>query len=218
MQEGYSIFKKYPTLEQAAELKALLDKEGIESVLGNNIPPVDVTFSGSTLQHEFEVRIKPSDFDKAEDLLEQQAENLIDQVDKHYYLFDFTDEELYEILLKSDEWNEFDYSLAQKILFQRGTPIDKALLNSLKNERLKQLAQPEENQRAWIILGYIFAFLGGLLGIVIGYFLWTAKKTLPNGEKVYSYSEKDRKQGKYIFIIAIIVLPIALILRAISYI
>lgn len=218
MQEEYSIFKKYPTLEQAAELKELLDKEGIEAVLGDNIPPVDVTFSGTTLQHEFEVRIKPSDFVRAEDLLEQQDENLIDQVDKDYYLFNFTDEELYEILLKSDEWNEFDYTLAQKILSQRGKPIDKALLNSLKNERLKQLAQPEENQRAWIILGYVFAFLGGLLGIVIGYFLWTAKKTLPNGKKVYSHSEKDRKQGKYIFIIAIIILPIALILRAISYI
>lgn len=218
MQEEYSIFKKYPTLEQAAELKELLDKEGIEAVLGDNIPPVDVTFSGTTLQHEFEVRIKPSDFVRAEDLLEQQAEDLIDQVDKDYYLFNFTDEELYEILLKSDEWNEFDYTLAQKILSQRGKLIDKALLNSLKNERLKQLAQPEENQRAWIILGYVFAFLGGLLGIVIGYFLWTAKKTLPNGKKVYSYSEKDRKQGKYIFIIAMFIFPIALILRAISYI
>lgn len=218
MQEEYSIFKKYPTLEQATELKELLDKEGIDAVLGDNIPPVDVTFSGSTVQHEFEVRIKPSDFGKAEDLLEHQAENLIDQVDKDYYLFDFTDEELYEILLKSDEWNEFDYTLAQKILSQRGKPIDKALLNSLKKERIKQLAQPEESQRAWIILGYVFAFLGGLLGIVIGYFLWTAKKTLPNGEKVYSYSEKDRKQGKYIFIIAVIILPIALILRTISYI
>lgn len=218
MQEEYSIFKKYPTLEQATELKELLDKEGIDAVLGDNIPPVDVTFSGSTVQHEFEVRIKPSDFGKAEDLLEQQAENLIDQVDKDYYLFDFTDEELYEILLKSDEWNEFDYTLAQKILSQRGKSIDKALLNSLKKERLKQLAQPEESQRAWIILGYVFAFLGGLLGIVIGYFLWTAKKTLPNGAKVYSYSEKDRRQGKYIFIIAVIVLPVALILRAISYI
>lgn len=218
MQEEYSIFKKYPTLEQAAELKELLDKEGIEAVLGDNIPPVDVTFSGTTLQHEFEVRIKPSDFVIAENLLEQKAEDLIDQVDKDYYLFNFTDEELYEILLKSDEWNEFDYTLAQKILSQRGKPIDKALLNSLKNERLKQLAQPEENQRAWIILGYVFAFLGGLLGIVIGYFLWTAKKTLPNGKKVYSYSEKDRKQGKYIFIIAMFIFPIALILRAISYI
>ena len=218
MQAEYSVFKKYPTLDQATELKELLEREGVESVLGDNIPPVDVTFSGSTLQHEFEVRIKQSDFDKAENLLEQHAERLIDQIDKDYYLFDFTDEELYEILLKSDEWNEFDFTLAQKILSQRGKPIDKALMNSLKNERLKQLAQPEENQRAWIFLGYAFALLGGLLGVVIGYFLWTAKKTLPNGKKVYSYNEKDRKQGKYIFIIAIIVLPITLVLKAISYI
>lgn len=214
MKEEFSVFKKYPTFEQASNLKELLDKEDIESVLGDNIPPVDVTFSGSTLQHEFEVRIKQSDFAKAEELLEEQAENLIDQVDKDYYLFDFTDEELYEILLKSDEWNEFDYTLAQKILVQRGKSVDKALLNSLKNERIKQLAKPEENQRAWIVAGYIFAFLGGFLGIIIGYFLWTAKKTLPNGKKVYSYSEKDRKQGKYIFIIAMIIFPFALILRA----
>lgn len=213
MEEEYSIFKKYPTLEQASELKKLLDSEGIESVLGDNIPPVDVTFSGSTLQHEFEVRIKPSDFGKAEDLLEQQAENIIDQVDKDYYLFDFTDEELYEILLKSDEWNEFDYTLAQKILSKRGKSVDKPLLNSLKNERIKQLAKPEENQRSWIVAGYIFAFLGGILGIIIGYFLWTAKKTLPNGEKVYSYSENDRKHGKYIFIISVIIFPFALVLR-----
>lgn len=214
MKEEFSVFKKYPTFEHASNLKELLDKEGIESVLGDNIPPVDVTFSGSTLQHEFEVRIKQSDFAKAKELLEEQAENLIDQVDKDYYLFDFTDEELYEILLKSDEWNEFDYTLAQKILVQRGKSVDKALLNSLKNERIKQLAKPEENQRAWIVAGYIFAFLGGFLGIIIGYFLWTAKKTLPNGKKVYSYSEKDRKQGKYIFIVAMIIFPITLIIRA----
>ncbi|MFD2099927.1 hypothetical protein [Flagellimonas iocasae] len=214
MEEEYSIFKKYPTLEQASELKEILENEGIDCVLGDNIPPVDVTFSGNTLQNEFEVRIKQTDFKRAEEILEEEAENLIDQVDKNYYLFDFTDEELYEILLKSDEWNEFDYTLAQKILTQRGKSVDKALLNSLKNERLKQLAKPEGNQKAWIAAGYIFTFLGGILGIIIGYFLWTAKKTLPNGEKVYSYSEKDRKQGKYIFIISIIIFPILLILRA----
>jgi hypothetical protein len=214
MEEQYSIFKKYPTLEQASELKVTLEKEGIDCILGDNIPPVDVTFSGNTLQNEFEVRIKQTDFKRAEEILEEQAENLIDQVDKDYYLFEFTDEELYEILLKSDEWNEFDYTLAQKILTQRGKSVDKALLNSLKDERIKQLAKPEENQKAWIFTGYIFAFLGGILGIIIGYFLWTAKKTLPNGEKVYSYSEKDRTQGKYIFIIAMIIFPIALIIRA----
>lgn len=214
MAEETNIFKKFSSLQQATDLKELLYTNGIDSVLADNIPPVDVTFSGNTLEHQYEIRIKQSDFKKAEKILERKAENLINEVDKDYYLFEFSDEELYDILLKSDEWNEFDYSLAQKILAQRGKLVDKDLLNSLKKQRLEQLAKPEESQKAWIMAGYIFAILGGLLGILIGYFLWTAKKTLPNGQKVYSYSENDRKQGKMIFIIAVIIFPVALILRA----
>ena len=128
-------------------------------------------------------------------------------------MFEFTNEELYEVLLKSDEWNAFDYSLAQKILIQKGKSIDKELLNTLKNERLKDLAKPEGNQKPWIISGYIFSILGGFLGLIIGYSLWTSKKTLPNGQKVNSYSENDRMHGKYIFYIGLIIAPIALILK-----
>jgi len=214
MTVSYAIFRKFSNLEQASELRELLLKNGIDSELADNVAPVDVTFSGSTLQNEIEVRIKPSDFKRAEEILEKVAENLINEIDPDYYLFEFTDEELYEIILKADEWNLFDFSLAKKILTNRGKSIDEDLLNSLKNERLKDLAKPEENQRPWIITGYVFAALGGFLGLVIGYFLWTAKKTLPNGQKVYSYSENDRKHGRYIFYIGLIVAPTALFLRA----
>ncbi len=216
MEENYSIFRKFPTLEQATELKDLLSKNGIKSILADNVPPVDVTFSGSTLNNQVEIRIKQSDFKKAEDILEHNAEELIDQIDKDYYLFEFTNEELYEVLLKSDEWNAFDYTLAQKILKQRGKSVDKELLNSLKNERLKDLAKPEGNQKPWIIGGYIFSILGGFLGLIIGYFLWTSKKTLPNGQKVYSYSGNDRKHGKYIFYIGLIIAPTAMLLKVVS--
>ena len=80
-------------------------------------------------------------------------------------------------------------------------------------QRLEERAQPAENQKQWIIAGYIFACLGGLLGIIIGYYLWTSKKTLPNGQKVPSYTESDRKHGKYIFYIGLIVAPTALIIK-----
>ena len=216
MEENYSIFRKFWTLEQATELKNLLNENGIESILADNIPPLDVTFSGSTLNNQFEIRIKQSDFKKAEEILEENAEELIDQIDKDYYLFEFTDEELYEVLLKSDEWNAFDYTLAQKILKQRGKSVDKDLLNTLKNQRLKDLAKPEGNQKPWIIGGYVFSILGGFLGLIIGYFLWTSKKTLPNGQRVYSYSENDRKHGKYIFYIGLIITPTAMLLKVAS--
>lgn len=216
MKENYSIFRKFPTLEQATDLKDLLSENGIESILADNVPPVDVTFSGNTLRNEIEIRLKQSDFKKAEDILEKNAEELIASIDKDYYLFEFTDEELYEVLLKSDEWNAFDYTLAQKILKQRGKSVDKELLNSLKKERLKDLAKPEENQKPWIIAGYIFSLVGGFLGLIIGYFLWTSKKTLPNGQKVYSYSANDRKHGKYIFYIGLIITPTALLLKVVE--
>ena len=50
-----------------------------------------------------------------------------------------------------------------KILKERGKSVDDTLLNTLKKERLEDLARPEENQEAWIIIGYVFAFIGGLL-------------------------------------------------------
>lgn len=216
MKENYSIFRKFPTLEQALELKELMNENGIDTIVDDNVPPVDITFSGSTLLNEVEIRIKQTDFEKAESILEKSAKNIIDEIEKDYYLFEFTNEELYDILLKSDEWSSFDYTLSQEILKQRGKSIDTDLLNSLKKERLNHLAKPEANQKPWIIGGYVFSILGGFLGLIIGYFLWTSKKTLPNGQKVYSYSESDRKHGKYIFYIGLIIAPTALLLKVMS--
>ncbi|BAO74255.1 hypothetical protein [Winogradskyella sp. PG-2] len=120
MQNNYQIFRQFSHLGQATELRNILEANAIITQLDDNTPPVDVTFAGNTLQNKFEVLIRQSDFEKTEQILEKNAENIIDQIDKDYYLFQFTDDELYNILLKSDEWNEFDYTLAQKLLIQRG--------------------------------------------------------------------------------------------------
>lgn len=218
MNDIFSVFRKYSTIGEAKELEILLNKNNIDTQLADNIAPVDASFSGSTLQNQFEIKIQLSDFEKAEKVIEEDIEDLIDQVDLKYYLFDFTDEELYEILLKADEWNVFDYKLAQKILIRRGKSIDDNLLKTLKNERLELLAKPEENQKPWVIAGYIFAILGGLLGVFIGYSLWTSKKSLPNGTKVFSYNEQDRIHGKNIFYIGLVLLIFYLIMRIISII
>ena len=213
MQDQYSIFRKFRSIEEAMDIKALLASNDINCIIDDNVPTVDITFAGSTLNNQVEIRIKQNDFDNAESVLEQYSKTLISDVDKDYYLFEFTNDELYEVLLKSDEWSSFDYTLAQHILSERGKPIDKDLLSSLKKQRLAHLAKPEGNQKPWIIGGYFFSIIGGFIGLIIGYFLWTAKKTLPNGQKVYSYSAKDRTHGKYIFYIGLIFFPLILLWR-----
>jgi len=200
----YSIFKRFNTVEQAKEFASILKNNDIKTQIINNSPPVDITFSGNTLQNEFHLKIKQIDFEKATLLLEDEAEIMLDQIDKTHYLFDFTNEELYDILIKPDEWGAIDRKLAQKILNERGKSIDNDLINSLKRQRIDDLSKPEESQKTWIYMGFFTAIIGGLIGLFIGWHLLSFKKTPPNGEKVYAYNNHDRKQGRNILYIGII--------------
>ncbi len=214
MNEQFFLYRKFSTFDRAQYIKLLFENNGIETRIGDNVAPVDVTFStGRNATDQIEIRIKTDDFIKADMLLGQEAEKDFNSLDPNYYLYAFTNEELYDILLKSDEWNIFDYRLAQKILIERGKPIDEELLTILKKQRLKDLSKPENNQKMWIASGYIMALLGGFFGIVIGYMLWTQKKTLPNGTKVYSFKKSDRVHGQQITILSILTFIFYIVLK-----
>lgn len=218
MNNSFKIYKKFPTKEQADELKVLLESKGIVCETGDNLPPVDITFSGSSIQHQYEVRISSDSFQKADEILEQEAEYDINNIDPDYYLFDFTNEELYEILIKPDEWNALDYKLAQTLLKKRGESINSETLTRLKKERLDKLATPEKGQTGLIFAGYLFALLGGFIGVIIGYLLWKSKKTLPNGERVFNYTKSDRKQGVNIFYLSILTICIYTFIKFLAFI
>ena len=108
------------------------------------------------------------------------------------------------VLNKKDEWGEANYIISRKILKDRGIDFSEEDLKNIAEDRIVELSKPEEKQNLWIIAGYIFAFIGGFLGLFIGFHLSNYKKTLPNGEKVFNYSENDRKQGKRIVFISIL--------------
>jgi hypothetical protein len=209
MAQGYTTFKKFPNAGQARSLQGLLIENGIECLFINNSSQLDSSFSGELLK-EYEVQLKPEDFERAEKFLEDYTKNMFNGVEEDYYLLSFTDEELYEVVLKKDEWSEFDYLLARKLLSERGKAIDDEQVKALRKQRLEELAKPESNHRGWIIAGYIMAFAGGFFGIITGYVISSSKKTLPNGNVVHTYTPEDRAHGRIIFMIGIIILPIAI--------
>lgn len=59
-----------------------------------------------------------------------------------------------------------------------------------------------EDATGWLIAAYIFAFLGGLLGIAFGIMIYTQKINLTNGEKVHKYKDSHRQLGLVAAIIA----------------
>lgn len=213
VESEYAVFKRFPDKESAEDLAVELLNQGIDSKLVNNSLAVDVTFSGSTVNNQIELKILQSDFNQARKILEKLMESDLEQMEKDHYLFGFTDEELLDVLKKSDEWSEFDVSASRKILETRGEEISDKDIEGFNTNRLEELSKPESSPKLWIGLGYLFSFAGGFLGMIIGYFLMSQKRTLPNGEKVPTYTMLDRKNGKIMFIIGLVVTPLTVIAR-----
>jgi hypothetical protein len=207
-------FKSFNDVALANALTELLDHHNILYEVKESSLTFNPSFVNNTeLSKEYTVKIKSGDFTKVNQLLNDNETDDINHVEKDYYLFDFTNDELLDILAKADEWSSFDYQLARKILTERGVDVNDKTLSDLTKNRIEELKAPEPAQTSWVITGYIFAIAGGLLGLFIGWHLSSYKKTLPDGERVYGYNDNDRKQGKRIFYLSIVVFVICIIYK-----
>jgi hypothetical protein len=213
MKEEFILFQKFNTENLAADFGRLLNENKIENLLENISINFDPILSNNEFGKEYCVKIKKIDFERANDILSEKAKAEINEIQDDYYLFSFSDEELIDVIEKSDEWNKFDVELAHKLLKERGNEITDEQINDIKKQRIVELSKPEEGQNIYIIIGYICAFLGGFLGVFIGWHLLTYKKTLPNGNRIYAYSENDRKQGNRILILGGIFIVIWILYR-----
>jgi len=71
-----------------------------------------------------------------------------------------------------------------------------------QNQQAQQGEYVPKSGKGWIIAGYIFALMGGLIGLAIGSYLQGAKEKLPNGVKVKKFDDKTRKHGWIIIVIS----------------
>jgi hypothetical protein len=205
-EKTFVTFRTYQEPEQADALGKLLTEHHIPFEISQDRDSLDGLYGGNSSQRTYYVKLKSDDFARADDLLLQASESMLDQVDADHYLYQFSDDELVEVLVKPDEWNEFDYRLARKILQGRGKAFTDDALHDWKEKRVKALSVPEDSSMVWIYVGYLFAFLGGLVGLFMGIAVFTAKKTLPNGQRVPAYPANQRFHGVWIMIISGVVI------------
>ncbi len=216
MDKEFLTFQKFYDKDDALAFAELLRENNITCLIDDNSMVFEGTFAYNPLDKEFIIKLQKKDFEKADDILLQISSTELDEVAPDYYLLSFTDQKLMEILMNNDAWSRFDFLLAQKILKQRGKEVNPDIISLLKNQRIQELAKPEPSQKGMLSAGYIFAVLGSLFGIFIAWHLLTYKKTLPNGERVYVYSETDRKNARIMLIIAIVLIIFWIIVALIT--
>jgi len=134
------------------------------------------------VNQEYRIKLKSEDFESANVVLIKEASVQLDEVDQDHYLFAFSDEELIQLISTRDEWSDYDFLLAQRILKERGRVLDDAELASLEERRFQELNKFEEIKPGWLYAGFLFALLGGVFGIMTGWFISSNTKTLPNGK------------------------------------
>lgn len=204
MSNELSIYRKFIYKDDALELVKILEENYIGYELTDNSSKLDSSFGGDINTKQYELKIRKDDFIEVEKIEEELVKNDLENADETYHLFDYSDEELIEIVTKKDEWNKFDYLLAQKILKERGKEINPELLNVINKQRIESLAVQEQSPVWLIIIGYVSAFFAGFLGIIIGGYLMYYKKALPNGDRIYGFNRNDRSHGQNILIISAI--------------
>lgn len=200
-----------------------LEYNGIDFTIEKTAQVLDSTIIGVSSTDDIVIKLKPEDFTRAHQCLEDFYKTEVDRIDETYYLYTFSNDELYEIISKPDEWGYLDYLLAQKILIERGKKIDPAILESLKKERKKELAKPEKAALSSYIVAYFFivaglfsllspvfyysdfSYLLTVISFFIGRNIYTTKKTLPDGQSVFSYSEANRRRGRTLMNLALVV-------------
>ncbi|RYU87929.1 hypothetical protein EWM62_15670 [Mucilaginibacter terrigena] len=206
-------YKKFNDAALANELAETLGRYNIPYTVEEESTLFNPTFYADETANDYAVKISADDFLKVNDILKAEEMQSVAAVGPDHYLYDFTNQELTDLVSKPDEWSQFDNLLAVKILNERGVKITEQNIIQLHSKRLEELKAPEKPQLTWIIFGYFFAIFGGLLGAFVGWHLSTHKKILPNGEQVFSYTETDRAHGTRIFYLSILVLIIAIVLR-----
>jgi hypothetical protein len=198
----FVLFQSFFTEDEAASIIEPLKENGIDYQLERSKELLDRAFIGDNLEKKVFLKIKSSDFSKANEILNARILQNITALEKDYYLFSFTNDELIEILRRPDEWSRQDFLIARKILEERGQPINEEVIKDLKSKRINELSREESEPTSTIIAGYILALLFSLVGLFFGLTFLAAKKNIPNGKKVFTYSRNTRKHGRNIVILS----------------
>ncbi len=203
-----SEFKTFMSLTDsviADEMVQILEAHNIAYKLQDTSKDFDASFANNEAKNSFLIMLNPSDFDKASLLLEENVKLEINDINSQHPLFDFTTEELKDVVKNYDEWHPADVKLARQLLEKENIVVEDSDIKEQQNKKMIVAQAPEKSSLLTLAMGYTFCLMGGLAGIGIAIFLMMGKRTMPDGTKKYIYAKSDRAHGLYMLVAGTII-------------
>jgi hypothetical protein len=116
MADPFEIFQKFNDLRLATAIADKLQEARIEFLIESKPSYVPSIIIGTSSEPPIILKVKASDFRRANQVLEDYHQPDLDDVDPDYYLWSFTSKELVDVITNPDKWGHFDRALAKKII------------------------------------------------------------------------------------------------------
>ena len=199
-EKKYILFRVFRNEDDMKFFTDVFDDCGIDYTIEN--PRADST---DVLSSAYGVQVAEDDFERSQNELRSHIAEYFRNAgsEENTLLNEFNDEELLDVIKKPDEWAVEDIVMAQNLLEKRGKHVSDEVVEAYRNKRLEEVRKPKFGGYGTIIIGYIFAFLGGIIGIFLAASL-LGKKRIFNGEKVNVYDKATRTNAIIYLIISIL--------------
>ena len=150
--DEFQQYQSFANAEVAQSLLTLLRHHQIVYETALDEPAFSLNMAHNPTDTRFVVRLRPEDFEAARQLEDELNQHLTAGASPDHYLFGFTDDELFEILVKPDEWNSYDVTLASQILRDRGRAVTPDAVRLLQRHRVAEMAraEPENLDYGWL--------------------------------------------------------------------
>ncbi|MES2555239.1 MAG: hypothetical protein V4604_03760 [Bacteroidota bacterium] len=208
--------KEFQDRELLGDYVELFEKAEIPFSVEDSKPRFDASFANDESRRYYRINVAPVDLSNALELCGRMDQKILEELPEDYYLFQFSDEELREVLVRSFEWNSLDVMLAKKILTERGVDFSESAIASERQEITDELDAPEKGDTLLVVCGYIFCLLGGLLGLMIALTILTSQKTTHDGHRIPRYSAGTKKHAQRMLVAFSIGVIFALIYITVS--
>jgi hypothetical protein len=209
------LYDKFSDEASARYLVELLKKHRIPYEVEKPKQLMDAIIVGESLNPKVFVNIYPEDFQRVNQLIEDDTLAMIEtgKIDlKGHYLQDFSDEELKDVMCKPDEWNFDTTVIARYLLQQRGREYTSEQWAEMRARRFDELRKPKPGSRRWLISLFSMAIFGGffwhvlslLIAFPMAYYYWKDTSLDPQGQRYFTFDEKTRNLGRFIFVLTVL--------------
>ena len=210
----WPLFETTPRKEEADYYCTVLQHNNIDFLLDDLQSNFNAITGQSVVDTHYIIRIQQKDFFTANESIHQQLMDDV-QLDDDYYLQQFSDNSLIELLIEKEKWSRYDVAAAATVLEQRGVEYKKEV-----DFKRKSGAAPYHSKHIehWaLMLSYLMLAILPIYSLVAGFLYRNAKDTDRNGYTHFAYDEPTRKHGANLMIFGILILAGSMIVLLKKY-